>query len=612
NKEENLKMRKSAKRFLSTILAMALLCSCMAVMNVSTVFAADSVSDLEAFEVPETFWADSITLDENGDAVTLSTSTLYYNNKIYTAGSKAMASSTEKGSYTDSNGDSHYYSLYLKQNSRVIAFKVPSACKITFYNNSHESRGLVVSTSTAVSYDDYSEAATAASSSSTILGVESVSTSSFSVYVTDASTIYVYSYGGDLFLAGFTIEDSSAVEYTITGECSGLADGDTFTLTDESDVPYGAEVSADDSSSTGYIYTASTTAEESPFDTSTTFTASKDNYSVTPDSVELTASDDDDYSFTGSDISFEQVFVDASVSNTAVTFPDNGFLTTDTTADVYAGSSTTANNVTIANGSAQLVDQGSGTTNLTINLTSGISSLTSGSVTFSGTVSDISNSGSKWSPITFRTSGGSTIAAIRSSAAADASDSEGLSGNYYSLAIPNGTNDSGTTYDYYETETSQKTATSFTYSITFDYDEDTISLTIGDKTVESDGLGDLESLSAVGQITAMTAGTSSREFTLGAITIKADVDYIYFGISEEQQSSSSSFSITANGETLVSNADTVYEGVILLDGTIVTDFSELEVITADDAAADYIVAYITTSKNSEVTPEISFTEAESE
>ncbi|MCD7777553.1 MAG: hypothetical protein LUH47_03520 [Clostridiales bacterium] len=465
----------------------------------------------------------------------------------------------------------------------TLTYTATSARAIAFYDNGSSSSTTATETITA-----------------TTVGTLGTAVNRCSHTVATSGTLYITIENNKFGIYSITRTAASGEKYTITGEVSGLEADSTFTLTDSSNAEavYTATVSEDETSSTGYIYTATETAESAPFSTSTKLIVSMDNYSADPETIELSEVSGDAYSFVGSDISFEQTIVTASVSNTAVTFPNNGFLTTDTTAGIYAGTSTTANNVTITDGSAKLVDQGSATTNLTINLTSGISTLESGSVTFSGTVSGISNSGSKWSPITFKTSGGDTIAAIRSSSTADASaDSTTPNGNYYSLAIPNGTDSNNSTlYDYYETGTAQgSSTTSFTYSITFDYDTDTVTLTIdGGTPVETTSLGDLTSLSAIGQIAAMTAGTESREFVLGAINISADVDYIYFGISSEQQSSNISYSIT-DGTTVYKTGTVVYEGVELLDGTektIESLESSGDLITNGDIEAEYVVAYI--------------------
>ncbi|MCD8239206.1 MAG: Ig-like domain-containing protein [Clostridiales bacterium] len=132
---------KSIKRFLSTILAMALICSCMVVMNISTAFADDTVTVyLDAANLVDSDYSSL----SSGDTVKLSnayyftdgaeTPTVYTDysfqigggNGTYTVPSTAYTctddSSLTFGAKVYPTGAARTYSLYLPANSSVVFY----------------------------------------------------------------------------------------------------------------------------------------------------------------------------------------------------------------------------------------------------------------------------------------------------------------------------------------------------------------------------------------------------------------------------------------------------------------------------------------------------------
>lgn len=153
-----------------------LLCVC------ATAWAA-SVSDLTAISSNYTFIADNITSD---GTVKLSANTLYDNGHIFTSTGNSVA--TNKGNSTI-DGVEHLNSLRLKNTQDQLCFKVAGKCTVTFYTQSHASRGIQVGSS----------------AGGTQYGSQTASTTEWSVEISEGATIYLSSYGGDFYFAGFKV-----------------------------------------------------------------------------------------------------------------------------------------------------------------------------------------------------------------------------------------------------------------------------------------------------------------------------------------------------------------------------------------------------------------------
>lgn len=147
---------------------------------------AATVGDLVAISSDWTFIADDITA--NG-TTKLTANTLYCNGKIFAPTANTVA--TNKGNSTI-GGVSHLNSLRLKNTQDQLCFKVSGACTVTFYTQSHSSRGIQAGTT----------------AGGTDLGTQSVSTTE---WVLDLSklkaetTVYLSSFGGDFYFAGFVV-----------------------------------------------------------------------------------------------------------------------------------------------------------------------------------------------------------------------------------------------------------------------------------------------------------------------------------------------------------------------------------------------------------------------
>ena len=143
---------------------------------------AATVDDLATISADYTFIADNIT--SNG-TTGLTAGNLYDNNRIFTSTGNSVA--TNKGKSTFGGAD-HLNSLRIKNTQDVLAFKVSTNCTITFYTQSHSSRGLQVGST----------------NGGTEYGSQTVSTNKYEANV-NAGVVYLSSFGGDLYIAGFEI-----------------------------------------------------------------------------------------------------------------------------------------------------------------------------------------------------------------------------------------------------------------------------------------------------------------------------------------------------------------------------------------------------------------------
>lgn len=168
---------------------------------------ADAVGDLVAISSDWTFIADDIT--SNG-TTKLTANTLYCNGKIFAPTANSVA--TNKGNSTI-GGVSHLNSLRLKNTQDQLCFKVSGACTVTFYTQSHSSRGIQAGTT----------------AGGTDLGTQSVNTTE---WVLDLSklkaetTVYLSSFGSDFYFAGFVVTfpgKSYAMQVGVDDESHGTA-----------------------------------------------------------------------------------------------------------------------------------------------------------------------------------------------------------------------------------------------------------------------------------------------------------------------------------------------------------------------------------------------------
>ncbi|MBP5764258.1 MAG: hypothetical protein J6W47_04040, partial [Bacteroidales bacterium] len=152
----------------------------LALTAISGAWAA-KVSDLVAISDNYTFIADDIT--SNG-TTKLTENTLYSNGYIFAPTANTVA--TNKGKSTI-NGVEHLNSLRLKNTQDQLCFKVASSCAVTFYTQSHASRGIQVGSTVG----------------GTEFGKQTVSTTEWTVDITKGGTVYLSSFEGDFYFAGF-------------------------------------------------------------------------------------------------------------------------------------------------------------------------------------------------------------------------------------------------------------------------------------------------------------------------------------------------------------------------------------------------------------------------
>lgn len=144
---------------------------------------ASTVDDLVTISSNYTFIADNIT--SNGTDK-LTANTLYDNGYIFAPTANSVA--TNKGSVTF-GGASHLNSLRLKNTQDQLCFKVAGPCTVTFYSQSHAERGIQVGSA----------------AGGTQYGSQTASTSEWSCNITAAGVVYLSSYNGDFYFAGFKV-----------------------------------------------------------------------------------------------------------------------------------------------------------------------------------------------------------------------------------------------------------------------------------------------------------------------------------------------------------------------------------------------------------------------
>lgn len=152
---------------------------------------AATIDDLVAITGEYTFIADNIT--SNG-TVGLTANTLYDGGRIFTETGNTAAKN--KGSITFA-GASHLNSLRLKNIQNTLIFKVGMPCHIKLYSQKHSSRGINVGST----------------SGGAEFGKQTVNTDVCECDITTAGVVYLSSFEGDFYFAGFEI---TPLEQTVT------------------------------------------------------------------------------------------------------------------------------------------------------------------------------------------------------------------------------------------------------------------------------------------------------------------------------------------------------------------------------------------------------------
>lgn len=203
---------------------------------------ADSENDLVAVGPGYTFIADNIT--SNG-TVKLVANKLYDEGRIFAPSANSAA--TNKGSSTIA-GVSHLNSLRLKNTQDQLVFKVSEPCIVTFYTRSESNRGIQVGSTTG----------------GTQYGTQTVSTTTFECTIPEAGLVYLSSFGGDFYFAGFEVtEKPKTVYFDDTSSNWGTVKAYAWYNNGESDISVSAAWPGDDmtyNSSTG-LYEWSTTGD---------------------------------------------------------------------------------------------------------------------------------------------------------------------------------------------------------------------------------------------------------------------------------------------------------------------------------------------------------------
>ena len=195
-------------------------------------WADSTVDDLQTISTDYTFIADNITSD---GTVGLTANTLYDGGRIFTPTGNSVA--TNKGSSTFA-GASHLNSLRIKNTQDQLCFKVAGPCTVTFYTQSHNQRGLQVGSK----------------AGETQYGSQTVSTSKWDCNITAAGVVYLSSFEGDFYIAGFEIkfpEEWPKIDIDLrSGQLGdGLAkyltiDGTSYTYSDTEPTSYNAYLTA--------------------------------------------------------------------------------------------------------------------------------------------------------------------------------------------------------------------------------------------------------------------------------------------------------------------------------------------------------------------------------
>ena len=167
-----------------------------------------TTDDLKTISTDYVFIADDFT--ENG-TVGWTRNALYDGNLILACGSGGNTAAANQGTSTFEGGK-HLNSLRLKNNQDMLAIKVAGACTIHFYTKSHGSRGVTAGTTPRTSQkvgdvttysgcDEYKQ--------------QTAGTTEWECDVKSAGIVYIASYEGDFYIAGFVVTFDKTGQPTI-------------------------------------------------------------------------------------------------------------------------------------------------------------------------------------------------------------------------------------------------------------------------------------------------------------------------------------------------------------------------------------------------------------
>lgn len=156
-----------------------------ALMNVSAWSV--TVDDLVTIQKSYTFTADEYT--DNGTSE-WTAHTLRADRRIFTPTGNSVAQSKGKSTI---HGQSHLNCLRLKNVQNRIVFRVADTCTVTFFTEIRGERGLIVSKHDRTSTSD------------PYYAMQPGNTPVWTIHLDEAGTYYLSGYGGDYFMAGFSI-----------------------------------------------------------------------------------------------------------------------------------------------------------------------------------------------------------------------------------------------------------------------------------------------------------------------------------------------------------------------------------------------------------------------
>lgn len=159
-------------------------------LTVATAWAA-TVDELVAVGPGYTFIAENVT---SKGTVALVKDNLYDSNRIFTPTGNTVATNKQSSTFA---GGTYLNCLRLKKTQDQLVFKVSEPCIVTFYTQSHASRGINVGST--VGGTEY--------------GQQDVSTTTFECVIPAAGLVYLSSFDGDFYFAGFEVTASSKTVY---------------------------------------------------------------------------------------------------------------------------------------------------------------------------------------------------------------------------------------------------------------------------------------------------------------------------------------------------------------------------------------------------------------
>ena len=146
-----------------------------------------TADDLTTISRSYTFTADEYT--DNGTSEWIA-HTLYADGRIFTPTGNTVAQSKGR---SVTHGQSHLNCLRLKNVQNRLAFRVADTCTVTFYTEIREERGVIVSKHDRTRTSD------------PYYAMQPANSPVWSIHLDEAGTYYLSGYGGDYFIAGFSI-----------------------------------------------------------------------------------------------------------------------------------------------------------------------------------------------------------------------------------------------------------------------------------------------------------------------------------------------------------------------------------------------------------------------